>query len=125
MNEQDQSIVHITFDTSILAGNIAVSSRKMYERNLKVYLDYAVTPELAIQSSTFARWRAYLVNNTKLSPNTINRMMSEAKKIMKETGAQGYILRGIYEDFKRVDGVRIATMKERKKEHSRTYISPE
>lgn len=121
----DQSIVPLGFDTSILAGSVTLSSRKMYERDFKSYLEYAVTPEMSIQSSTFARWRAHLANNTTLSPNTINRMMSAVKKMMKEAESQGYVPKGTHEDFRRVDGVRVASMKERKKEHARTYISPE
>jgi len=122
---EEQSIVPVGFDTSILAGSVTASSRKMYERDFKSYLSYAVTPDMAIQSSTFARWRTHLANNTTLSPNTINRMMSAVKKMMKEAETQGYIPKGTYEDFKRVDGVKVGSMKERKKEHSRTYISPE
>lgn len=121
----DQSIVPITFDISILAGSVTLSSRKMYERDFKSYLEYAVTPEMAILSSTFARWRTYLASSTTLSPNTINRMMSAVKKMMKEADTQGYVPKGTYEDFKRIDGVKVGSMKERKKEHARTYISPE
>ncbi len=123
----DNSLVPMLlgFDTSILAGRVTLSSRKMYERDFRAYLDYAVTPELAIQSSTFARWRTYLAKDTQLSPNTINRMMSAVKKMMKEAEVQGYVPRGTHEDFKRVDGVKVGSMKERKKEHSRVYISPE
>jgi integrase/recombinase XerD len=121
----DQSIVALGFDTSILAGSVSASSRKMYERDFRSYLNYAVTPEMAVQSLTFARWRSHLANNTELSPNTINRMMSAVKKMMKEAESQGYVPRGTHEDFKRIDGVRVVAMKERKKEHARTYISPE
>jgi len=120
-----QSIALLGFNTSILAGNVAPSSRKMYERDFKTYLDYAVTPEMAVNASTFAKWRTYLANSTELSPNTINRMMSAVKKMMKEAETQGYVPRGTHEDFKRVDGVRVAALKHRKKEHARTYISPE
>ncbi len=122
---EERSIIPLTFNISILAGSVAPSSRKMYERDFKDYLEYAVTPEMAIQSSTFARWRAHLANDTSLSPNTINRMMSAVKKIMKEAEVQGYIPKGTYEDFKRIDGVRVSALKHRKKEHARTYISPE
>lgn len=122
---EERSIILTNFDTSILAGSVAPSSKKMYERDFKAYLTYAVTPEMAIQSSTFARWRTYLANSTNLSPNTINRMMSAVKKIMKEAEVQGYIPKGTHEDFKRVDGVRVGALKHRKKEHARTYISPE
>jgi integrase/recombinase XerD len=113
------------FDTAILTGSIAESSMKMYQRDFKAYLDYAVTPEIAMQPSTLARWRTHLSANTDFSPNTINRMMSAVKRLMDEAETQGYVPRGTSEDFKRVHGVKVEALKSRQKEHSRVRISPD
>lgn len=117
--------VSLGFDTTILTGSIAESSMKMYQRDFTAYLDYAVTPEIAMQSSTLARWRTHLSANTELSPHTINRMMSAVKRLMKEAETQGYVVKGTYEDFKHVSGVRVEALKHRQKEHSRVRISPD
>lgn len=111
------------FDLSILAGRVSESSMEMYQRDFKAYLEYAVTPENAIKPSTFARWRAHLSANTKYSPNTINRMMSAVKRLMKEAETQGYIPDGTHEAFRRVEGVKIESLRHRKKIHARTRIS--
>jgi integrase len=115
----------LPFDTSILAGNIGQSSIKMYERDFKAYLDFALTPELAVQPSTLARWRAHLSLNTKHSPKTINRMMSAVKSLMSEAETQGFVPKGTSEEFKRVRGVKIEALKHRQKVHARVRISPE
>lgn len=117
--------ISLGFDTTILTGSIAESSMKMYQRDFKAYLDYAVTPVMAMLPSTLARWRTHLSVNTDLSPNTINRMMSAVKRLMDEAEAQNYIPRGTSEDFKRVHGVKVEALKHRQKEHSRVRISPD
>jgi site-specific recombinase XerD len=114
----------LTFNTSILAGSVAPSSMAMYERDFKVYLAYAGMPEMAMQATTFARWRTHLVTTTTMSPNTINRMMSAVKRLMKEAESQGYVPKGTYADFKHVDGVRNVAMKKNKKTHARVRIEP-
>ncbi len=115
----------VGFDTSILAGNVAPSSLKMYERDFKTYLNFAVTPELAIEASTLAQWRTHLVTTTSLSPNTINRMLSAVKTLMLEAEEQKYVPKGTGEDFKHIRGVKVGALKERRKPHARTRIEPE
>lgn len=122
-----QKIVPITlpFTPAILAGSVAASSIKMYERDFRAYLTFATTPEIAIQPSTLARWRTDLATSTTLSPNTINRMMSAVKRLMDEGESQGFLPQGTGEGFKRVRGVKVEALKHRQKEHSRMRISPE
>lgn len=115
----------LTFDTSILAGSVAESSIAMYTRDFQAYLDYAQTPEMATQATTLARWRTQLATNTTLSPNTINRMLSAVKRLIKEAEAQGYVPKGTFIDFKHVDGVRTVALKKRTKTHARVRIEPE
>lgn len=117
--------VSLGFDTTILAGRVASSSIKMYQRDFKTYLEYAITPELAIQPSTLARWITHLSANTDLSPNTINRMVSAVKRLMYEAETQGYVSKGVGDDFKRVVGVKVEALKDRQKKHSRVRISPD
>ncbi len=81
----------VAFDAEILAGQLAPSSIAMYRRDFLAYLAYAGTPEAAIQSTTLARWRAHLAQETDKSPNTINRMISAVKRLMREAAVQGYL----------------------------------
>jgi integrase/recombinase XerD len=113
------------FDTTILAGSVAPSSVKMYERDFKAFLAYAGTPGMATSAVTLARWRTHLATNTTLSPNTINRMLSAVKRLMDEAETQGYVPKGTSEDFRRVHGVKIEALKYRQKTHARVRIDPQ
>lgn len=113
----------LPFDTSILAGVLAVSSIAMYKRDFAEYLVYAETQNAALTASTLARWRNHLALTTEDSPNTINRMLSAVKRIMKEAAQQGYIDASIALAFSSIDGVKVAALKERLKENAQTRIS--
>ncbi len=115
-----------SLDASLLAGQLAPSSIKMYARDFRAYLDFAQTPEAALDPATLGRWRAHLASETDLSPNTINRMLSSVKRIIAEAVRQGYVNeQGLDDAFKRVDGVKTKALKERLKPNARTPISPE
>ena len=77
----------LLFDASILTGQLAQSSIAIYERDFAAYLCFAVTPDAALDASTLARWRTFLANDTQMSPNTINRMLSAVKRLMKEAAS--------------------------------------
>ena len=115
----------VGFGISILAGRISKSSMLMYERDFKAYLLFAGSPEAALDATTLARWRTHLAQNTENSPNTINRMLSAVRKIMKEAAQQGYATHEQADHFKHVDGVKVAAMRERTRENNRTRIEPE
>jgi integrase/recombinase XerD len=117
--------VSLHFDTAILAGNIAPSSLAMYQRDFLAYLEYAGTPELALDPATFARWRTHLASTTTMSPNTINRMLSAVKRLMDAAAEQKYISYELAEAFKRVRGVKVNAMKERLRVRNRIRIDPE
>ena len=76
---------------SMLAGQLAPSSIAMYERDFRDYLRFAGSIEVAADAVTLARWRAWLAQESSKSPNTINRMISAVKRLMKEDCRQGYL----------------------------------
>ena len=80
----------VPFDTSILAGQLAPSSIDKYRRDFAAYLRFAGSPAAALDPASLGRWRAVLAADTSLSPNTINRMLSAVKRLIKEAAAQGY-----------------------------------
>jgi integrase/recombinase XerD len=112
------------FDVEILAGQLAPSSIAMYRRDFAAYLLFAGTFADAIDPAALARWRAHLANETNKSPNTINRMISAVKRLIREAAAQGYISHEIAAAFDRVSGVKTAALKERIKSNARVRIEP-
>lgn len=74
----------LPFDPSMLAGQLAPSSIRMYRRDYLAYLAFAESPTAAMDPVTLARWRATLAADTALSPNTINRMLSAVKRVTTE-----------------------------------------
>ena len=113
------------FDAGILAGSVSASTAAMYTRDFKAYLAWAGSAGAAMQPETLAQWRAYLATATTISPNTINRMISAVKRLVKEAAAQGYATHETAAAFEQVAGVKVKALKERQKAHSRTLISPD
>jgi site-specific recombinase XerD len=113
-----------SFDASILTGSLAPSSIKMYARDFEAYIKFAGSVDSALDAHTLARWRTELAQNTGMSPNTINRMISAVKKLMSEASEQGYISHETALSFESVKGVKISALKERTKTTARTKITP-
>ena len=112
-----------TLDVSILAGQIAPSSLAMYRRDFAAYLDFAGTR--AALPTEFARFRAWLANETEYSPNTINRMLAAVRRVVKEAATQGYLDHETAEAFKHIEGVKVSALRERTRPNNRTRITPE
>ena len=112
------------FDADILAGQLAPSSIGMYRRDFAAYVAYAGAVAQALDAATLARWRAHLANETALSPNTINRMLSAVKRLMREAAVQGYIDRETALAFDQIAGVRAVALKDRVKPSARVRIEP-
>jgi site-specific recombinase XerD len=98
---------------------------RKYQEDFEAYLAYAETPENALDAATLARWRTYLANETTMSPNTINRKLAAVKRLMKEAAVQGYTTYEQIAGFERIEGVKIAALRERTKPNARTRIAPE
>jgi integrase/recombinase XerD len=112
-----------TFDPSILAGQVRPSTIAMYGKAWKEYAAFAGDWTAATDPVTLARWRTALASTDK-SPNTINRMLSSVRAVMKEAEAQGYLASGTAEAFDSVRGVKVAAMRENLKQDARTRITP-
>jgi len=112
------------FGAEILAGQLAPSSIDMYRRDYAAYLRFAGSLAEALDAAALARWRAHLANETAMSPNTINRMLSAVKRLIREAAAQGYIDHEIAVAFDRVPGVKTVALKERVKPSARVRIEP-
>lgn len=112
-----------TMDVSILAGQIAPSSLAMYRRDFAAYLDFA-GPRATLPTE-FARFRAWLANETEYSPNTINRMLAAVRRVVKEAATQGYLDQETADAFKHIEGVKPSALRERTRPNNRTRIAPE
>lgn len=115
-----------TFDTSLLAGQCAPSSIAMYKRDTAAYLAWCTTAGTdPSDAASLARWRQHLAKNTTYSPNTINRMLSAVRRIISEAATQGYTTHETAEQFKHVDGVKVAALKDRQRPYNKTRIPAE
>ena len=113
-----------SFDASILAGQLAPSSIAMYTRDFAAYINFADDPNIVLDPTTLARWRTHLAQATNKSPNTINRMLSAVKRIMREAAVQGYLTHEVATAFEQVPGVKVAALKDRIKGNARVRIEP-
>lgn len=112
------------FDASLLAGQLAPSSIAMYQRDFAAYAAFAGSAAALLDPATLARWRTHLAQETAMSPNTINRMLSAVKRLLREAAAQGYVAHEVAAAFSEVSGVKAAALKERIKENARVRIEP-
>jgi integrase/recombinase XerD len=113
----------VPFDTTILAGQLAPASLAMYQRDFAAYVAWATQHNAKVlDPATLGRWRTQLAGETQLSPNTINRMLSAVKRLMKEAALQGYSDQETAVAFSRVAGVKHKALKTRTKAHARTRI---
>jgi site-specific recombinase XerD len=118
-----QQKIDLPFDENILLGKVADSSMKIYRNDFRAYVSFASTVENALAPSTFTKWRDDLVNTTKASPKTINRMLSCVKKIMLEASYLGKISRSIAEEFNEVSRVKENQLKNRIKANKENKIT--
>ena len=124
VNRSSSLVVPQPFDASILAGQLAPSSIAMYTRDFAAYLAFAADQLPFLDPATLARWRTHLAQATDKSPNTINRMLSAVKRIMREAAAQGYVNSELAAAFEQVTGVKVAALKDRIKGNARVRIEP-
>ena len=116
------------FNQHILAYRLDETSLRMYCRDFYAYLEFAGTVEQASRPATLVRWMNWLATATNpatgrgYSPNTINRMASAVRRIMKEAGKQELLDPSVSEAFKHVEGVSVKALKENLRRHNRVRI---
>jgi len=120
----DNALIIRQFDPSILAGQVRATTIAMYKKAFSAYLTFAGSWSQALDPATLAQWRTVLAV-TALSPNTINRMLSSVKAVVKSAASQGYVSSDIAQRFEAVRGVKVSAMKDNLKDHARTKISKE
>ncbi len=115
----------LAFDAQLLAGQLAPSSIAMYQRDFRAYLTYAGSAPAAVDAATLARWRTHLAQATTLSPNTINRMLSAVKCLIREAAVQGLLPHETAAAFDQIAGVKAVALKDRIKPNARVRIAPD
>ncbi len=111
---------------NLLAGQLAESSLAMYKRDVAAYITFAETQKLdPLSPLTLMAWRDNLALESAMSPNTINRMISAVKRIVKQAASKDMVSEMIALKFQGVDGVKVKALKNRLKQHGRTRITPE
>ena len=119
----DAPLAPRAFDPTLLAGQVRASTIQMYGKAFKAYTAFAGSWGAALDPATLARWRTDLSTQA-LSPNSINRMLSSVRAVMKSAAEQGYIPSETAQQFDSARGVKVAAMKDKLKDHARTRISP-
>ncbi|MBC8162762.1 MAG: tyrosine-type recombinase/integrase [Roseiflexaceae bacterium] len=116
----------VGFDHAIVAGTVSTRSVQKYAQHFLAYCAFARTRDAALEPATLARWRTALVQQQApvLSPNTINNKLAAVRSIMVAAAEQGYIAGALADAFRRVRGVSVKAMKERRASHRRTRLSP-
>src|SRR2546429_5796205 len=127
VDPKNEVVTYTPFDIErMLAGRLSVSSIAMYKRDVRDYQTFCEQQGLdPLLSVTLMAWRDAMVLEASKSPNTINRMISAVKGIIKEAAIRGMIEGSTSAAFHEVPGVQIKAMKSRLKEHSRTRITQE
>ena len=109
----------------LLAGRLAASTVAMYTRDCAAYVAFCgYDGTVAVQAETLRRWRTYLVEETALSPHTINRMLAAVKRVLKEAGVQGLVPREQAFACADIKGVSVAALRQRLKTTARVRITP-
>jgi len=109
----------------LLAGRLAASTVAMYTRDCRAYVAFCDYDGLrAMQAETLRRWRTSLVEETTLSPHTINRMLAAVKRVLKEAAVQGMVDREGAVACAAVEGVSVAALRHRLKTTARVRLTP-
>src|SRR5512144_2665379 len=102
----------------MLAGQLSASSIRMYTRDVRAYEDFCHdTGRDPLNPQSLATWRDALVAGRAMSPNTINRMLSAVKRVVKEAATREMIEPYVSAAFHEIPGVQTKAMKDRLKQH--------
>jgi integrase/recombinase XerD len=108
----------------ILTGQLSASSIAMYKRDMHAYVSYTEEYNIVwLDPKSLVAWRDDLALQTIMSPNTINRMLSSVRRVIKEMADRDLIEESISMKFDRVRGVKVKSLKKRLKKNSRTLIT--
>lgn len=110
----------------MLAGQLGASSIAMYKRDVNAYQVFCTANNYQpLSAQTLALWRDAMAMAGDKSPNTINRMLSAVKRVVKEASIRELIDPALRIQFNDVPGVKLKAMKDKLKKNSRTRITRE
>lgn len=109
---------------SLLNGTKAPSTVDVYEASWALYLAFCGSEEEALKSENLVKWRQHMVNNTELSPNTINRRIRGIQSIVKSLAESKIVSRETRWDFSEVQALPKNALRDRLRENNRVRIEP-
>jgi integrase/recombinase XerD len=134
IDERGQELARLFgFNHLILSRRLNPDSLRVYCRDFYAYLVFAGSVSLALMPATLARWMTHLSDEATLSPqtgrpyspNTINRMATSVRRIMREAGLQGYLDPEDVKGFHAIEGASRKALKGRLRPHNRVKITRE
>ena len=134
IDERGQELARLFgFNHLILARRLNPDSLRVYCRDFYAYLQFAGSVSLALVPGTLARWVTHLSDEATVSeqtgrpysPNTINRMATSVRRIMREASLQGYLDPESVKGFHAVEGASRKALKGRLRPHNRVRITRE
>ncbi len=134
IEERGQELARLFgFNHLILSRRLNPDSLRVYCRDFYAYLVFAGSVSLALVPATLARWMTHLSDEATVSqqtgrpysPNTINRMATSVRRIIREAGQQGYLDPESVKGFHAVEGANRKALKGRLRPHNRVKITRE
>lgn len=110
----------------MLAFSHTASSIAIYQRDVQAYHTFALEHGfLWLDPESLMIWRDTLVRESRMSPHTINRMLSAVRCVIREMADRRIIDEKVSIRFDRVRGAKVKPLKGRLKHHAQTKIEPE
>jgi site-specific recombinase XerD len=108
-----------------LAGTLNASTLLEYRRDAALYLAWCGDDrQKAQRPETLRAWRTHLVQQTRISPNTINRRLSAVKRLVRAGARAGLLPPDVAFTFSQVDLVKVSTLRTQLQPHARVRLQP-
>jgi site-specific recombinase XerD len=109
-----------------LPARAAPSTVAQYQRDLQCYVafcDYDI--DTARDPTSLRRWRVWMVDCSRLSPNTINRRLASIKTLAKLSAQHPGVDTQQAYNFHFVEPVKVRALKHRLAPHAQTWLEPD
>lgn len=108
-----------------LAGRVTATTQIQYQRDAGYYLAYCGGDiERARKANELRAWRQWMVEQSELSPNTINRRIIAVRRLVEVSATLDQFDHAEAYRFSLVEPVKRSALRHRLREHARVRLSP-